>query len=102
MEKKILSLQLLFKSMLEYDILEVIFLTVCIKESPNFKKTCRSVSLFPISFLPIFSKILEWFISNSLFNYFKQNKAFTECQSGFLPGDSIALNNCCQLHIESI
>ena len=26
--------------------------------------------------------------SNSLFSYFMQNKRFTECQSGFIPGDS--------------
>ena len=41
-----------------------------------------------ISLLPIFSKIFEKLTFNSLFNYFIQNKPFTECQSGFISGDS--------------
>ena len=53
------------------------------KESTNLIKNYR-----PISLLPIFSKIFEQLIFNSLFNYFMQNKLFTECQSGFIPGDS--------------
>ena len=32
--------------------------------------------------------MLERIIFKSLFNYFLENKLFTECQSGFLPGDS--------------
>ena len=55
----------------------------------------------PMSSLPIFSKTFERLIFNSLFNYFMQNTLFTECQSGFIPGDS-ALYNCCQLHMKSI
>ena len=42
----------------------------------------------PIRLLSIFSKVFERLIFNSLFNYFIQNKLFTECQSGFIPGDS--------------
>ena len=42
----------------------------------------------PISLLPIFGKIFERLIFNSLFNYFVQNKLFTECQPDFIPGDS--------------
>ena len=42
----------------------------------------------PISLLPIFGKIFEKVIYNSLFNYFISNKRFTPSQSGFLPGDS--------------
>ena len=38
--------------------------------------------------LPIFGKISERVIYNSLFNYFQSNKLFTPSQSGFLPGDS--------------
>ena len=53
------------------------------KESQNLIKNYR-----PISLLPIFSKILERLIFNSMFNYFRQNNLFTECQSGFIPGDS--------------
>ena len=42
----------------------------------------------PISLLPIFEKIFERVIYNSLFNCFLSNKPFTPYQSGFLPGDS--------------
>ena len=42
----------------------------------------------PISLLPIFGKIFERVIYNSLFNYFLSNKLFTPSQSGFLAGDS--------------
>ena len=42
----------------------------------------------PISLLPIFSKIFERVIYNSLFNHFVCNKLSTPSQSGFLPGDS--------------
>ena len=52
-------------------------------KSKNLIKNYR-----PISLLPIFSKILEKLIFNSAFNYFRQNNLFTECQSGFIPGDS--------------
>ena len=41
----------------------------------------------PISLLSIFSKVFERLIFNSLVNYFIENKLFTECQSGFIPGD---------------
>ena len=46
------------------------------KESKNIVKNYQ-----PVSLLPIFAKI-------SLFFHFYENKLFTECQSGFLPGDS--------------
>ena len=42
----------------------------------------------PISLLPIFGKMFERVIYNSLFNYFQSNRLFTSSQSGFLPGDS--------------
>ena len=42
----------------------------------------------PISLLPIFAKMFERVIYNSLFNYFQSNILFTPSQSGFLPGDS--------------
>ena len=41
----------------------------------------------PISLLPIFGKIFERVIYNSLFNYFLRNKLFTPSQSGSLTGD---------------
>ena len=84
----ILPLQLLFKSMLEEGIFaddwkKSNVVPVHKKESTNLIKNYR-----PISLLPIFSKIFEQLIFNSLFNYFMQNKLFTECQSGFIPSDS--------------
>ena len=42
----------------------------------------------PISLLPIFGKMFERVIYNSLFNYFQSNRIFTPSQSGFLTGDS--------------
>ena len=53
------------------------------KEDKTLVKNYR-----PISLLPIFSKIFERVIYNSIFNYFISNKLFTSSQSGFLPGDS--------------
>ena len=53
------------------------------KEDKNLLKNYRLISL-----LPIFSKIFERVIYNSLFNHFQSNKVFTSSQSGFLPGDS--------------
>ena len=41
-----------------------------------------------ISLLPIFGKIFEMVICNSLFNHFLSNKLFVPSQSGFIPGDS--------------
>ena len=40
-----------------------------------------------ISLLPIFGKMFERAIYNSLFNYFQSNRLFTPSQSGFHPGD---------------
>ena len=53
------------------------------KEDKTLVKNYR-----PISLLPIFSKIFERVIYNSIFNYFISNKLFTLSQSAFLPGDS--------------
>ena len=53
------------------------------KEDKTLVKNYR-----PISLLPIFGKIFERVIYNSIFNYFNGNKLFTPSQSGFLPGDS--------------
>ena len=49
---------------------------------------CLVKNYRPISLLPIFAKVFERVIYNSLFNYFLHNKLFTPSQSGFLPGDS--------------
>ena len=61
------------------------------KESKNCLKNYRSKSL-----LPIFSKVFEKLIFNALFHFFVQNHLFTDCQSGFIPGDS------CISHLLSI
>ena len=53
------------------------------KKSKNLIKNYR-----PISVLPIFSKVFEGRAFNALFNFFLQNKLFSLCQSGFIPGDS--------------
>ena len=53
------------------------------KESKNFVKNYR-----PISLLPIFGKIFDRVIFKDLFNYFHKNELFTKYQSGFLLGDS--------------
>ena len=53
------------------------------KEEKKLLKNYR-----PISLLPIFSKIFERVIYNSLFNHFVSNKLFKPSESVFLPVDS--------------
>ena len=53
------------------------------KEEKHIVKNYR-----PISLLPIFAKIFERLLFNSLFIHFHDNDLFTKCQSGFMPGDS--------------
>ena len=52
------------------------------RDSKNLIKNYR-----PISLLPIFRKVFEGLIFNSLFSFFLQNKLFTECQSCFISSD---------------
>ena len=52
----------------------------------------------PISLLPIFGKMFERVIYNSLFNYFQSNRLFTPSQSGFLPGDSFIAQLLSKIH----
>ena len=42
----------------------------------------------PIGLIPVFGKMFERVIYNSLFNYFQSNRLFTPFQSCFLPRDS--------------
>ena len=42
----------------------------------------------PITLSPIFAKVFERLLFNSLLSHFHNNNLFTKCQSGFLPGDS--------------
>ena len=82
-----LPLKLLFKTILEEGTFPQDWKRVMLyqhtKESKNLIKYYRPISLFLI-----FSKILEGLIFNSVFNYFRQNNLFTECQFDFIPGDS--------------
>ena len=48
---------------------------------PCFKKDSKN-------YRSILSNVFESSTYNSLYNYFIQKKLFTECQSGFMPGDS--------------
>ena len=81
-------LKLVFKSMINESVFPEDWKTSNVvpihkKESKNLIKNSR-----PISLLPIFSKVFERLFFNALFNFFLQNKLFTPCQSGFIPGDS--------------
>ena len=83
-----IALKLIFRSMLEEgafpdDWKKSNLIPIPKRDSKNLIKNYR-----PISRLPIFSKVFERLITNSFFNYFIQSKLFTECQSGFIPGDS--------------
>ena len=82
-----IPLKLMFRSVLE----EGVFLDDWKKSNvvPIHKRDSKNLikNYRPISLLPIFSKVFERLIFNSLFYYFIQNKLFTECQSGFIPGD---------------
>ena len=63
-----------------------------VTQFPFTKKKIKLIKRYrPISLLPAFSKVFERIIFNSLFNYFIENKLFTDCQTGFLPGDSCIL-----------
>ena len=42
----------------------------------------------PVSLLPIYGKIFECLIYNSLFEFFIANELISSSQSGFKPGDS--------------
>ena len=81
-----IPLKLIFRSILEESVFpddwkKSNVVPIYKRDSKNLIKNYR-----PISLLPIFSKIFERLIFNSLFNYFIQNKLFTEYQSGFIPG----------------
>ena len=57
---------------------------------PRHKKDSRNLikNYRPISLLPIFNKVFERLTYNSLYNFFIQNKHFTECRPGFMPRNS--------------
>ena len=76
-----IPLKLIFRSMLE----ECVFSDVWKKSNavPIHKKDSKNLikNYRPISLLPIFSKVFERLMFNSLFNYFIQNKLFTDLAS---------------------
>ena len=57
---------------------------------PVFKHGCTSLccNYRPISLLSCVSKVFERVIFKHVFNYFRDNSTISECQSGFIPGDS--------------
>ena len=64
------------------------------KVAPIHKKGLKSLikNYRPIiTLLAIFSKVFEKLVFNTLFSFFLQNKLFTPCRSGFIPGDSCVL-----------
>ena len=81
-------LKLLFQSSLEKGLFPVVWrksniVPIHKKENKNLIENYR-----PISLLPIFSKIYERLIFNSIFNYFIKNNLLSKSQSGVLPCDS--------------
>ena len=42
----------------------------------------------PITLSPIFAKVFERLLFNSLLSHFHNNNRFTKCQSGFMPSNS--------------
>ena len=57
---------------------------------PVYKKGDKSIpkNYRPVSLLPIFSKLFEKCIYDTLYGYFESNDLFSSCQSGFRKGDS--------------
>ena len=53
------------------------------KEAKYLVKNYRAINL-----LPIFAKVFERLLFNSLFSHFHNTNLFTKCQSGFMQGDS--------------
>ena len=81
-------LYLIFKNCLEASTFPTIWkkgniIPVHKKNEKNLVKNYR-----PISLLPVFSKIFERLIFNSIYNYITINKLLSPLQSGFKPGDS--------------
>ena len=84
-----LPLKSLFKTILKEGTFPEDWKKLCTNVVPIHKKefTDLTTNYRPISLPPIFIKILEGLIFNSVFNYFRQNNLFTDCQFGFNPGD---------------
>ena len=83
-----LPLKIIFETSLKHGVFPEIWKKANVV--PSHKKEDKTLikNFRPISLLPVFSKIFERIIYNSLLNYFLSNKLFPPSQSGFLPGDS--------------
>ena len=82
-----LSLRLIFQSILNDGVFPADSRK---RDVPCHKKYSKNLikNYRPVSLLPIFSKMFERLTYNFIYNYFIQNKLFTERQSGFMPGHS--------------
>ena len=87
-ESVTITLKIIFEESLKKRILPEIWKNANVV--PIHKKEDKTLikTYCPISLLPIFGKIFERVIYNSLFNHFLSNKLFTPSQSRFLSGDS--------------
>ena len=85
------SLTLLLRIIFEQSVKEGRFPEIWKKANvvPVYKKDDKNLlkNYCPIGLLPIFSKIFERAIYNSLFNHLQSEKIFTSSQLRFLPGD---------------
>ena len=84
-----LPLKSFFKTIIKEGTFPEDWKKLCTNVVPIHKKefTNLTTNYRPISLPPISIKILEGLIFNSVFNYFRQNNLFTDCQFGFNPGD---------------
>ena len=83
-----LPLMLVFETALKGKIFPDIWKKVNVVPVHNQEEKNLLKNYNPISLCPIFSKVFERIIYNSLFNQFIGNKLFTPSQPSFLPGDS--------------
>ena len=84
----ILPLKLIFESCARLGVYPDLWKrsNVCPVHKKESKNLCSNYR--PISLLPIFSKIFEKIIYDSLYRYIITNKLLNPCQSGFQKGDS--------------
>ena len=87
-EVLLLPLKLIFENCLSQGIFPEMWkkanvVSIHKKNLENLKQNCR-----PISLLPIFGKILEKLIFNTLYQHLAVNNVLNPNQSGFRPGDS--------------
>ena len=84
----LLPLRLIFESCLTQGVFPQVWKQANVV--PIHKKNSKSLknNYRPISLLPIFSKILEKLIFDSLYHHLDKNSLLNQNQSGFRPGDS--------------